>query len=86
MILDMLSCNILDDEVSASRCVSMMNEYMTKQFQLISYGYEDIDSLDLPENEKICIKKSLNPNISSIYRRYLGKDDLGRHYFENIFK
>ena len=85
MKMDILSSDICDNInwLSAARCVSMMEEFITGAFAYQSYAIDQIDKLSLNDIERKNVNKILSNSIKSINRKYIGTDNDGKMYFVN---
>ena len=85
MKMDILSSDIHDNSnwLSAARCVSMMEEFITGSFAYQSYAIDQIDELSLNATERKNVNKILSNSLKSMNREYIGTDNDGKMYFVN---
>lgn len=76
MAQDSSESHISNDDLyrSALIAMSMMNDFITKSYPCISYGYDEIDQLPfIDENDKMQIKDVLSHSMKYNETQYAGQ-------------
>lgn len=52
--------------------IQMMDDFIERRVHLIGYDIDDIDSLNIDNDQKQCIKNELKNNTEFMHQKYMG--------------